>query len=203
MKTAMGIVLSGMPCTGKSTWITQFIAKSKLRGMTVSVISSDAVSYKICDDYNKNAAPSEKLTYATVWNNHRAKIEAAYQAAIEKSKSEGVNVLILDRTHTTVDARAKALKLAQGIPNIYLLSMQVFNEQAWDEKLQKRNLEEQDKTITPEIIQLLKKGASVPVQAEGFNSIVTCKAIGEPGWEEAFQASIDQMIEAFISSKPQ
>lgn len=198
-KTAMCIVLSGLPCTGKSTWSEKFISKAKLNGMSVKVVSSDAISYRICDEHNQKVPAEERLNYATVWKFHRQKIEDTYQADIMMAKSEA-DVVILDRTHTTFEARAKALKLAEGIPSIHLLSMRILNEKTWNDKLMERNQRETNKLITPEIIGLLKRDASDPAKTEGFHSILACSAIGEPEWEDTFDASIDRLIDAFSKS---
>ncbi len=192
-RPAMCIVLSGLPCTGKSTWSDRFIAKSKLNGLSVRVISSDTISYQICDEYNKHNR--EQLNYATVWNHHRQEIEDKYQSEIDQVKAgNNVDVVIFDRTYTTIEARAKALQLANGIQRVHLLSMQILNETSWNNNLLERNKNLPNKTITQAILDKLKSGATPPAETEGFHSIVRCPAIGEPGWENVFESSIDEMI---------
>ena len=196
LRPIMGIVLSGLPCTGKSTWSDRFTAKSHLKGWKVKVISSDTISYKICDEYNEKNV--NKLNYTTVWNDHRQEIENQYKSEISKAiKDRAADIVIFDRTHTTLTTRSKALQLAQEIETIYLLSLKILDENAWHEKLKVRNEMSPNKTITPEIIAYLKNGASAPEQSEGFASIFSCSAIGEADWDKGFDDSVEQLLEAY------
>ncbi|MFI5343693.1 MAG: AAA family ATPase [Chlamydiales bacterium] len=194
-KPAMCIILSGLPCTGKSTWGEQFAGK--LRGLTVKVISSDAISYQICEEYNTDPS-REPLDYASVWRDHRSEIEDRYKSTIDQAKIDGsTDIIIFDRTHTTLLARKKVLEFAKGVQEIHLVSFQILNEAAWNDRLEGRNESHPDKKITPAIISILRNDASPPEQAEGFSSICACLSIGELGWEIEFENSINKMIEAY------
>lgn len=186
------IMLSGLPCTGKSTWREKIVNILAENGISVLVISSDDIAYTMRDEFNQNNTSSNTITYTDICTTHRAELEERYRKAVVASTT-GHDVVILDRTYLTSDRREKVLNLISPNPT-HIVSLTIQNESEWEKRLAIRNSSESDKMIDQNIINYLKQGMEPPTKKEGFASVSTCCAVGEPGWENEFDKSITEII---------
>jgi len=192
------IMLSGLPCTGKSTWRARMVNMLENKNITARVISADDLAYQIRDEYNQTREPDHQVTYKDICNQYRSDLEKRYKnAVIEARKISGI--VILDRTYLAPQWRKAELDLIKPNP-VHMLVFDIQDELAWNEKLKCRNETNSEKLISEEIIKLLSQGASEPKLEEGFLSITKCHAIGEPKWEETFDQAIANFIDIYNAS---
>lgn len=186
------IMLSGLPCTGKSTWRQKMLSRLNELRIPVTVHSADDLAFVIRDEMNQRHRHSPPLTYADILTTYRPMLENRFKEAVLQSRKQS-GVIILDRTYLTTQKRSEVLTLIPS-SEVHVLSFTIKNQEAWQENLNKRNDKEAEKKITPEIINYLNKDRSNPELAEGFASTSSCLAVGEVGWEESFNASIESLI---------
>ena len=185
------IMLSGLPCTGKSTWRSHMLNKLNELKIPVQVISADDMAFQMCDE----SQSENKLTYELIFSSaqYRSVLEQRCQDALRASQKQNGGFVILDRTYLTVDKRAAAFKVLSN-HKVHIVTFDIHDPLNWKTRLSQRNSENPDKNITPEIIAGLKNGATPPTKSEGFASVIPCCAVGEPDWETRFTNSITTLI---------
>jgi predicted kinase len=184
------VMLSGLPCTGKSTWRTQFTAVAKAKNLNTTIISSDDLALDVCAEYNK-----EHVHYNGLFKNSAlvAALEEKYANAVVAAKTSDTDIIILDRTYMTV-ARRKAMLDQLGAADVHVAHFKINDEATWKTNLNKRNTEHPDKLIDDAIIAKLNTDATSPQLSEGFRSVATVLPVGENGFENSFSASIADFI---------
>lgn len=188
-------MLSGMPCTGKSTWRKQIIEELKKQSIPVNVVSADDIAFQLRDQYNDNLRKTADtlLTYMDICNqaNHRKELEKEYEKKLIAA-NELSGIVILDRTHLTPMLRNKELKLIKS--QVHCVSFIINDHNSWQMRLHKRNKDDPEKLVLNNIIEKLAIDSYPPECKEGFESIILCRAIGEQGWEKIFSKTIAEVI---------
>lgn len=192
----MFIMMSGVPCSGKSTWSTLMLERLKRLQIPLSILSADDMAFEMCAEYNLAATASNKLTYTDMCTTYRDKLEQRYQAALLQAKQQCKGIVILDRTYLSSRWRTEVLRLIDST-SVHCVTFDVTDKHAWRKNLSKRNKENPDKNITEQIIASLTRYATNPTIHEGFLSVNECGAVGEPGWENAFKQVMTQLIQHY------
>lgn len=199
----MFIMLSGVPCTGKSTWRELMLSKLKSHNIPVTVLSADDIAVQMCNEHNQCETISEnKLTYTQVVTEQREQLELRFRAALLDARLQAGGIVILDRTYLRARWRKETLALIDA-NTVHAVTFDVMDKSSWQKNLSHRNALNPEKNITAEIIASLTNGASSPTIEEGFTSIIKCKAIGEADWEETFSHAITTLISHCTATETQ
>jgi 2-phosphoglycerate kinase len=188
------VMLSGVPCSGKTTWRTQLVNMLKELNIPTTVISSDEIAIALRDMHNK-CNLENPISYNDICNQpkYRENLEQKYKAAIINANKQDKGVIILDRTYLAPKWRKLDLDLLKIHPT-FAVHFVVNNENAWKERLIKRNEQTPSQTVSFDIIEKLRENSSTPEIKEGFESIISCPAIGEPHWQDTFKNAILKII---------
>lgn len=196
----MFIMLSGLPCTGKSTWCMHMLDALNMRHIPVSILSADEMALQMCEEHNSKKSNQDKiLTYTTVCTTHRMQLEERYKAAVHMTCHQHSGIVILDRTYLASRWRTEVLNVI-GAKWVHAITFDVTNTANWRKNLKHRNIINPEKNITNKVIASLMRYASPPTTDEGLTSITPCVALGEPGWEHKFQQTITKLINIYVLS---
>jgi predicted kinase len=153
------IMLVGLPGSGKSTWVKEFV-KGALDNYVI--ISTD----EFIDEY----AAANNVSYNEAFKLLDLKeVEKKMYEKLEVAVYENKHI-IWDQTNTSVKTRAKKLS---KIPNKYMKYAKYFDisEEDLNARLYKRAKEE-DKFIPHTVLQSMKDSLVEPSTTEGFNYIL-------------------------------
>lgn len=199
-KNLMFIMLSGVPCSGKSTWRAQMVSELERHNIPVTTLSADDIAWQMCVEHNQKNDPREaKLTYTAMCTTYRARLEQQYKSALLKAKNQPGGIVILDRTYLTSRWREAVLNVLVS-DAVSLVTFAVRDKAAWRKNLVQRNTQNPQKNISPAVIASLTKSATAPTIDEGFAAIISCRAIGEPCWEITFKQAIDSLISTYMKN---
>ncbi|WP_133136808.1 AAA family ATPase [Legionella rowbothamii] len=179
------IMLSGVPCVGKSTWREQMVQELNRLNIPITVLSADDMAFQMGDEL--------QLSYSDIFAHHRNALEERFKRELLKSRSQSGGFVILDRTYLNAPWRKETLKLINS-KSVHIVTFNVMDEQAWRENLKRRNEQNPKKIVTDKIVSELIVGASPPSKEEGFASIKRCLAISEKGAQETFTHAIRTLI---------
>lgn len=197
------IMLSGLPCTGKSTWCQHMLDALKSRHIPVSILSADEMALKMCAEHNTLQKNQDKmLTYTSVCTTHRAQLELRYKAALHEACQQQSGIVILDRTYLSSRWRTEILHII-GTKWVHAITFDVTDTVNWRKNLNLRNTINPEKNITNKVLASLTRHASPPTINEGFSSITSCFALGEPGWEHRFAQTRMKLINIYVQSRCQ
>lgn len=160
------IVMTGLPGSGKDTWIKNFI-KSE-RGSTYNVVSTDM--------YLEQIAEEEGLTYNEVFEDRFKDAEKRMNAAVQKYIMEDEDV-IWNQTNLGLKKRAKILNTFKKYDNKFCISI-IIDEEVHRQRLDARALSE-GKTISESVIRNMIKDRVEPSTEEGFDSVMVLDTSGE------------------------
>ena len=150
------IMLSGIPTSGKSTYVSFLLQKPEFYNAVV--LSTD--------NYIEKVAKENNLSYNEVFE---TEIKAAIkQLNVDLSEALKNNrPIIHDQTNLTQKSRAKKLK---KIPGHYkkICAYSVINL----EEAQKRNKTRPGKVISTRVIMSMLEDFSIPTLDEGFDEII-------------------------------
>jgi predicted kinase len=150
------IMLSGIPTSGKSTYVSFLLQKPEFHNAVV--LSTD--------NYIEKVAKENNLSYNEVFENE---IKAATkQLNVDLSEALKNNrPIIHDQTNLTQKSRAKKLK---KIPDHYkkICAYSVIDL----EEAQKRNKTRPGKVISTRVIMSMLEDFSIPTLDEGFDEII-------------------------------
>lgn len=150
------ILLVGLPGSGKSTWVKNFL----LTHSDYVIVSSD----DIIDAYAKSIGK----TYTEVFNDFMGNAEVEYNIKLSTSLREGKNIIV-DRTNLTVKARRKILS---KVSKDYKKTAIVFNTPV--DEIKKRLIQrdyEIGKSIPNHIFSSMLENYVAPTSSEGFDEI--------------------------------
>lgn len=156
------IVMVGIPGSGKSTWIANFLGFSGTIRKEYTVISSD----NIIEDFAK----SEGKTYSDVFDKYIKQASNLVQLNAKNAFESRDNV-IWDQTNLSVKSRRKILKL---VPDEYYKIAVAFEPADMDEiwrRLENRS-KETGKTIPPHVVNQMVRNYSPPTKNEGFDKVI-------------------------------
>src|SRR5476651_2566167 len=107
------IMLSGLPCSGKTTWRGQFLAAATARGLKVRVLSGDELALQLCEEHNRGLPPEKHLYYNTLFKDPTqvAALENKFKEAVIQAKQAPLDFIVLDRTYLTRARRKGVLEL--------------------------------------------------------------------------------------------
>lgn len=157
--TKEAIMLIGMPGSGKSTWIKNFLAgKDPSQWAVIST-----------DDILERWGSEKGLTYAQAFSHFNFKhVKNEMFKELGAAIKAGKNV-IFDQTNMTAKSRAEKLKL---LPADYSKKAIVWSlpEPELKRRAEKRHAET-GKLIPPQIVASMARTYVAPTKAEGFNKI--------------------------------
>lgn len=153
------IMLVGLPCSGKSTWLKEFILSD---GGVWTVLSTDAI-------YEEYAA-EKGISYSQAYLDLPGKkVQTKFRLSINESFKARKNI-IWDQTNVYPNARRK--KLASLPKKDYEAIAVVF--ELGREELNRRNaarLAEEGKFISDKTIDIMAENYVRPSKAEGFTHV--------------------------------
>ena len=154
-------MLIGLPASGKSTWVADYISKNP--EMDFRVVSSDAII--------EEKAFLEGITYSA---SHKNNIEFAVdemERRFRRHIKEGNNI-IHDQTNLSVKIRKKHLDKVKD----YMKSAIIFklSEEKWRQRFEMR-VTKTGKTIPEYVIKNMIDNFEFPTKKEGFNKIISIK----------------------------
>lgn len=152
-------MLIGLPASGKSTWISNFL---KNKNDEFVVISSDLIIEEISHEQGK--------TYDDVFSQYSKYANQEMWRRAEKAFSEGKNI-IWDQTNLTVKSRKK--KVQKALDSNYKVYAYVFSvdQGTLNHRLKNRSYNE-GKSIPERVIKNMANSFTNPSEDEGFNKIV-------------------------------
>lgn len=155
-------MLIGLPASGKSSWIADYIAKNP--EMNFQVVSSD--------DIIEEKALLEGLDYSSSYKKNIGFAVDEMERRFKKHVKDGVNI-IHDQTNLSVKTRRKHLAKVKN----YVKSAIVFTlgEDEWQRRFEKRRAEI-GKDIPYFVIENMKAGFEYPTKKEGFSKITAIKS---------------------------
>lgn len=152
------IVCVGLPGSGKSTWIKNFLTSTNKK---FNVVSSDDILERIARNGNK--------TYNDVHKDHIGGAEKEMNSNANLFVKNKMNI-IWDQTNMGAKKRSKILN---RVGKDYYKIAVIF--QVDDEELNKRLKERElntGKRIPPEVIEQMKQSYQEPSKSEGFDEII-------------------------------
>lgn len=69
------ILLSGIPCSGKSTWRQQMLSQLSRFDIPVTVLSADDIAFRMCEQHNQQQDAGKELHYSDMMTTHRESLE--------------------------------------------------------------------------------------------------------------------------------
>jgi len=203
VETCTVIVLSGLPCVGKTTWPKSFTCKeqSQIVGLKVEVLNIDTSAYEICDEINRDlgclkrqtsdtTAESlkgscreegifEPLTYNELWQTNSESIFEIFHKNISDAMLRD-SIVVIDHVYMATESRLDVRRVIMNTSPSTVTACVYFpvkNEQAYFEKLEERNLCKPNKQISKGLIDFLKVGSSPPITDEGFSRVWCCPSV--------------------------
>ncbi|MBN9230616.1 MAG: AAA family ATPase [Legionella sp.] len=191
------IVLSGLPCTGKSSWASSFKSEAIRYHIPVTILSSDDLAFKLCQELNHHLLPNERAyQYQDMFTTKRDLLEQHFAEQIRRTQ-DIPGIVILDRTYLSTTARKLALDLL--LPQeVHLLQFSIHDDFLWQQNLEQRNKEQQEKIISKQVILNLQANATAAQVEEGFRSIIKCTIPGEENWQAKFTETQNSLIRHYL-----
>lgn len=196
------IILSGLPCVGKSFWCKIFLENLQPNNLSVAIVSIDEVVYQLCDKINAEMGIStiqrqnsdsnpidfdgvEPMTFIKLWKTNEALIKQKFFEEILLAVTNN-SVVVLDDVFMTEDSRREVLLLVRNVSataRVAYMSFIVSNEGSYYQKLDERNALKPNKQLSRDLISSLKEGCSPPRVDEGVAQVWICPAVTENGFE--------------------
>ena len=131
-------MLVGLPGTGKSTWVSNYVKNS---GSKVQIISTD--------DIIESIAEKHSFTYNDIFGDitYSFAEKMMYKIANITFKKDLHNVVIWDQTNLTTGTRSKKLRLVP--PEYYRIAVYFGIPNNWEERLNRPG-----KTIPSHVIEI-------------------------------------------------
>lgn len=173
------IVMTGLPGSGKDTWINNFLKTE--RGSTYNVVSTDM--------YLEEIAKEEGLTYNDVFEDRFKDAERRMNAAIQGFVAAGVDV-IWNQTNLGLKKRAKILNIFKKYKNKFSISI-IIDPVEHRKRLDARAVSE-GKTISESVIRKMILDRVEPSLDEGFHSLMVLDTSGDtPSLVSFVQSHLD------------
>lgn len=199
-KDSFLVLLSGLPCTGKSTWRDTFVKAFRSAGLNreISIISADDTAVELCQALNSLYPFPGPYSYNTIMDPHYPEVERICAARLKNAAAQG-HVVVIDRTLLTPARRKAVLEDAHAYyqsSKVFCVSFIVNDDDLHLQGLVNRNKTQPSKIIDEELLERMKlqPERSAPVKEEGFHRLFTCPCVQEPGWKEAHVYSVWEII---------
>lgn len=155
-------MLVGIPGSGKSSWIADYIARNP--EMNFHVVSSDGII--------EEKALLENLDYSSAYKKNIGYAVKEMERRFKQYVRDGVNI-IHDQTNLSVKTRKKHLAKVKG----YEKSAIVFTltEDEWRRRFEKRKTET-GKIIPDFVIKDMSANFEYPSTKEGFDEIINIQS---------------------------
>lgn len=151
-------MMVGAPCSGKSTWITNFVA---LNSNDWVVHSTDAIIEK--------HATEKGITYAEAFDVLPFKdVQAKFNAQVRQSFNKRLNI-IWDQTNMTVNSRRKKLSQVPKDYDITAVSFEIDRDEL--RRRSEKRKSETGKEVPEKVIDQMIDGYVRPSKSEGFDNI--------------------------------
>ena len=150
-------VLTGAPCSGKSTWINKFLSSQK---EDYKIISSD----NILEEF----ASEEGITYAQSWQKYIGRATAMMKQDFRQAVLDNSNI-ICDQTNMTPKKRKS---LIGNLGNYEKIAVIFDCDTKTLFERNKKRMETTGKFVPEEIILNMLKQYQTPTKAEGFDKII-------------------------------
>lgn len=156
------VILIGLPCTGKSTYIKQAKEALEAAGIEVAVISSD--------DHVDRLAAERGQTYSEAFKD----VADAAMKAMEEDVKDAIaagKFILWDQTNLNVKARKAKIKRLTDAG--YTVHARVFElPEDFRKGLQAKRAKETGKDIPAFVIANMRKSYEAPTHEEGFENII-------------------------------
>ena len=152
-------MLIGIPGSGKSTWINDFVIANGFKPDSYLVLSTD--------NYIEVAAEQCSKTYSECFKDYIEKAEHALQDDLNEAIFSNLDI-IWDQTNTTVKSRKK--KLAHPGLARYL-KVAIYFDTPYETCLE-RIKQRPGKEIPIHIMESMRNSLAIPSRDEGFQSII-------------------------------
>ena len=158
------MMLVGLPGSGKSTFIKEFLES---READIVVVSTD--------DYIQRKADAEGITYNQAFNKYVKKASTNMKAMLKDAVEEKKDI-IWDQTNLTPKSRKKKLKMIPA--DIYFREAVVFDipDHVIEERLKKRE-EVEGKSIPSHIMDRMRESFLIPTREEGFDKVTKMEKV--------------------------
>jgi predicted kinase len=153
MSTLECVMLVGIPCSGKSTYVNKL---KKIPYWENAVVLST-------DNYIEKVAKEHNTTYSEIFEDCISEATRQLELAFIEAKDKGKN-LIWDQTNLSIKARKK--KLAK-LPSLYARGV-IYFEISLEEAL-RRNENREGKYIPKSVLKRMYHQFEVPTLEEGFD----------------------------------
>lgn len=156
------ILLVGLPCTGKSTYIANNIDPNEFE-----ILSVDS---HIDAEVARRRTNGEEATYRSIWDEYHPTAKRLFKESLMKALEDKKNIII-DKTNLTLATRAEYIALA--LENDYRVEAVIFEtpeESLYNHLLRKRG-ERTGKIIYPEVILERQQSFCMPSEDEGISRI--------------------------------
>lgn len=159
------IMLVGLPCSGKSTFLHNFlITYKKFNPIAPKVIS--------LDNHIEAEATRLGVTYDKAWNDHRKTADKRYREDMRQAAANGRD-MIIDMTNLTVKSRRRKMneidQAAKAFGHEY--TYHAFIISADYNTMRARNYARPGKTIPDRVMEQMIKSYVLPSHEEGFEHI--------------------------------
>ena len=152
------VMLVGIPCSGKSTYV------EKLK--TIPYWSNSVILST--DNYIENVAQEHNTTYNEIFEDCISEATRQLELEFIMAKDKGKN-LIWDQTNLTVKTRKKKLS---KLPSFYARGV-IYFEISLEEALE-RNKNREGKFIPESILKRMYQQLEVPTLEEGWDYVEKC-----------------------------
>lgn len=152
------LVLVGLPASGKSTWVKNFLSSTKKEFV---IVSTDDILEKMAIDNNSN--------YNDMHNSNYKNAEKEMNQIATSAFSNRKNI-IWDQTNLSSNKRRKILSRCPKEYNKVAVVFEVDDNELY-KRLNTRELET-GKRISPNVISQLKGSYSPVSNTEGFDKII-------------------------------
>ncbi len=155
------IILSGIPGSGKSTWIRNHMAKNPEKDYVV--ISSDDIIEELCAQAG--------LTYTQGFTQFIGQSTAMVKQRSRQAFAARRNI-IWDQTNLSIKSRRDKIRQADGYRKIAVVWSLTDSE--WKKRFNKRK-GETGKDIPQHVLDKMFRDFTMPSKSEGFDQIVVVR----------------------------
>lgn len=163
MAAATFYMMIGLPASGKSTWVNQFVASHSSTMSALFVVSTDDIIEMIGNRYG--------MTYNQVFDELTYSFAEKMSHKLARHAIRNNMNLIWDQTNLTEKSRARKLNL---VPVSVYKRIAVYFPIPDD--LDKRLLSRPGKNIPSNVIENMKNILEEPKLSEGFDQIIVVKS---------------------------
>lgn len=160
------LMLVGLPCTGKSTWL-------KSLGYTTYDISEARDKWLVLStDYNveQMGIANGVDDYHEQWKQFIGEADKKFFADFKSATEQGLSVIV-DRTNISTKSRARLFEIIKQSNRNYMVNARVFGTSINIYQYFEHVASRKDKIIPAAIVQNMAMSFTMPSIAEGFTNV--------------------------------